>query len=123
MIAVGALFYVSGIFDETDRSAKESVNEPGSSEVVVSAEAASDSPTVDSDLQYSQTPEPLSRFRENRHWQAFLSSEPRRVHFLDEAPEWIDIAPGVILDVFQELPTAELLSFHQGLDFCQRQYG
>lgn len=123
MIAMGALFYFSGIFEKTDLSGKEAVDETASSEVAVSEVAAAESSKPDSALQYPQTPEPLSRFRENPHWQAFLSSEPKRVHFLDEAPEWSAIAPGVMLDLFQEQPTIELLSFHQGLDFCQNVRG
>jgi hypothetical protein len=118
-IVLGAVFYLSGVLGG---------KEPRGGEPASGAEPTTDSTKGNSSAessggssvpQYSQTPEPLSRFLENPHWQAFLSNEPRQVHFIDEAPEWANVAPEVALGLFPKEITPELLSFHQGLDFCQ----
>jgi len=118
-IALGAVFYFSGVVGEREPQGVDTAS--GVEPTIDSTEAASaaESPDGSSVPQYPQTPEPLSRLHENQHWQAFLSNEARQVHFIDEAPEWRNVAPEVVLGLFPMEITPELLSFHQGLDFCQ----
>lgn len=68
---------------------------------------------------YSQVAEPLAKFKENRYWQEFLKGERRKIHFVDDAPEWTDIDGSVVRRLHEDTLSPELLAFHQGLHFCQ----